>query len=165
MRVVLDTNVLAAAFFSTGTCSEIYQICVAGHSLLRSERLVDELRKTLAGKMKVPIARVESNLEEFAASSLLIVPESIPVSACRDPRDLHILGLAVGGAADLVVSGDDDLLVLGSFRGIPILKPRDSMRDLIVNPGKNPPTGPDRQSGGFTVGERRQRYGARRRLG
>jgi putative PIN family toxin of toxin-antitoxin system len=44
-----------------------------------------------------------------------------PVRACRDPRDDKFLEVAVNGAADLVVTGDADLLALHPFRGIAIL--------------------------------------------
>lgn len=46
------------------------------------------------------------------------------VTACRDVKDNKFLELAVSGKADYIVSGDEDLLVLNPFRGIPILTPR-----------------------------------------
>lgn len=46
------------------------------------------------------------------------------VAACRDPQDDHVLALVVSGRADLIVTGDADLLVLDPFRGIPILTPK-----------------------------------------
>jgi predicted nucleic acid-binding protein len=45
------------------------------------------------------------------------------VTECRDPKDDKFLELAVNGRADLIVSGDTDLLVLGAFRGIPVITP------------------------------------------
>ena len=45
------------------------------------------------------------------------------IAACRDPTDDKFLELAVNGRADLIVSGDADLLVLDTFRGIPIITP------------------------------------------
>jgi uncharacterized protein len=45
------------------------------------------------------------------------------IIACRDPKDDKFLGLAVAGAADAIVTGDDDLLVLHPFRGIEIVRP------------------------------------------
>jgi putative PIN family toxin of toxin-antitoxin system len=52
-----------------------------------------------------------------------MVPIVYTVHACRDPRDDKFLDLAVNGEADLIVTGDDDLLVLQSFRGIPVITP------------------------------------------
>ena len=45
------------------------------------------------------------------------------VTGCRDPKDDKFLELAVNGRADVIVSGDADLLVLEAFRDIPILTP------------------------------------------
>ncbi|MEW6181847.1 MAG: putative toxin-antitoxin system toxin component, PIN family [Bacillota bacterium] len=45
------------------------------------------------------------------------------IRACRDPKDDMFLELAVSGAATCIISGDEDLLQLNPFRGIPIVKP------------------------------------------
>lgn len=45
------------------------------------------------------------------------------VEECRDPDDDKFLELAVSGNTDVVISGDNDLLALNPFRGIPIMKP------------------------------------------
>jgi predicted nucleic acid-binding protein len=57
----------------------------------------------------------------FAAADLVTITESIV--ACRDPHDDKFLELAVNGRADVIISGDADLLVLDAFRGIPIITP------------------------------------------
>jgi putative PIN family toxin of toxin-antitoxin system len=50
---------------------------------------------------------------------------STVISSCRDIQDNKILELAVDGSANVVVTGDTDLLALHPFRGISILSPRD----------------------------------------
>jgi uncharacterized protein len=57
----------------------------------------------------------------MAAADPMTIAERI--AACRDPTDDKFLELAVSGKADLIVSGDGDLLALNPFRGIPILAP------------------------------------------
>ena len=52
-----------------------------------------------------------------------MVPIVYTVHACRDPRDDKFLDLAVNGEADLIVTGDRDLLVLQTFRDIPVITP------------------------------------------
>jgi len=47
------------------------------------------------------------------------------VTDCRDANDNKFLELALSGDADCLISGDDDLLVLSPFRGLPILKPKE----------------------------------------
>lgn len=55
------------------------------------------------------------------AAELVVIAEQ--VVACRDPTDDKFLELSVNGRADLIVSGDGDLLALHPFRGIPIVAP------------------------------------------
>ena len=54
------------------------------------------------------------------------------IQACRDPKDDKFLELAVNGGAELIVSGDADLLALNPFRGIPIVSPADFVRDVVL---------------------------------
>jgi predicted nucleic acid-binding protein len=55
------------------------------------------------------------------SSTLVEVFETIRV--CRDPKDNMLLELAVSGKADVIVTGDTDLLVLNPFKNIAILQP------------------------------------------
>jgi putative PIN family toxin of toxin-antitoxin system len=57
----------------------------------------------------------------FAAAELVTITERVAV--CRDPKDDKFLELALNGRADLIISGDADLLVLDQFRNIPIIDP------------------------------------------
>jgi uncharacterized protein len=57
----------------------------------------------------------------FAAAELATITER--VAGCRDPDDDKFLELAVNGHADAIISGDADLLVLDTSRGIPIIAP------------------------------------------
>ncbi len=57
----------------------------------------------------------------FAAAELVMIAEKI--TGCRDPDDDKFLELAVNGHADAIISGDEDLLVIDTFRGIPIITP------------------------------------------
>jgi putative PIN family toxin of toxin-antitoxin system len=59
--------------------------------------------------------------EVLAAAELVPITERI--AACRDPKDDKFLELAVNGKAEVIVSGDGDLLDLNPFRGIPIVTP------------------------------------------
>jgi predicted nucleic acid-binding protein len=49
---------------------------------------------------------------------------SLPLT-CRDPRDNKFLALVLGCSADVLVSSDDDLLVLNPYQGIPVLTPKE----------------------------------------
>jgi predicted nucleic acid-binding protein len=56
------------------------------------------------------------------------------VSASADPDDNGILEWALASKSDLVVSGDNDLLSLRVFEGIPIVNPRQVLTLLLSNP-------------------------------
>jgi len=66
-------------------------------------------------------------MELFAryVNSVTIVPQAAMVRECRDPKDDKFLELALDGQADLLVTGDEDLLAQHPWRGIPILSPAD----------------------------------------
>lgn len=51
--------------------------------------------------------------------------ESQAITACRDPKDDKFLSLAVAGQADVIVTGDEDMLTLNPFRGVAILTPQE----------------------------------------
>ncbi len=66
----------------------------------------------------------------LAAAELVTIIEA--VTGCRDPGDDKFLELAVNGRADVIVSGDDDLLALDTFRGIPIISTAAFARGQIL---------------------------------
>jgi predicted nucleic acid-binding protein len=51
----------------------------------------------------------------------------------RDPDDDHVLAAAVAAHADAIVSGDKDLLVLGTFQGILILSPTEFIQRFFTD--------------------------------
>jgi uncharacterized protein len=65
----------------------------------------------------------------LAGAELVTITERI--AACRDPRDDKFLELAVSGHADLIVSGDRDLLALNPFREIPIVTPATFVQEVV----------------------------------
>jgi putative PIN family toxin of toxin-antitoxin system len=60
---------------------------------------------------------------EFLSAAALWVEPAVAVRDCRDAKDNRYLELALAAAADAIVSGDEDLLVLHPWRGIPVLGP------------------------------------------
>lgn len=124
MKVVLDTNVLLAAFGTRGLCEAVVELVLAFHQPVSSEPLIAETLGHLAGKFKMPPARV-AEIEQFIRAYFVVVePARVRHDACRDPDDLVVLGTAVAARADCIVSGDKDLLSLGQYDTIPILSPR-----------------------------------------
>jgi len=124
VRIVLDTNVLLAAFASHGLCEAVVTVCLSDHDIVLSEPILVELSRHLVRKVKLPPRQAEENVRLVREHSELVEPAVVESGACRDPKDLMVLGTAVAGRADAIVTGDQDLLVLKAFQGVEIWSPR-----------------------------------------
>jgi len=124
VTVVLDTNVLLAAFATRGLCEAVFEVCLAAHEIVLSEHILKELRRHLRVKFKVPASHADQVIAFLREHAALVKPAKVPANACRDHSDLPVLGTAVAAESDCLVTGDRDLLDLKEFRGIPILSPR-----------------------------------------
>jgi putative PIN family toxin of toxin-antitoxin system len=130
MKIVLDANVIIAAFAARGLCESIMEVCLSGHEIVLSDDLFDEILRNFRLKFKFP-ANILDNIGELLREHANIsIKAPLASDVCRDPDDIKILGLAVASSADYIVTGDKDLLVLKSFQGIPILNPR-SFSDIL----------------------------------
>ncbi len=125
MRVVLDANVLIADAIASGTCRLVVRHCLATHEVVLSDHILEEVRRTLVRKLELSTVFTDTAVSLLRGRSLVVEPATVDPRECRDPKDLPVLGTAVAGAADCLVTGDKDLLVLGSFRGVTILSPAD----------------------------------------
>ena len=125
MRVVVDTNVFISAGLKENSPPETaVHLAAASHLLIKSTITEHELFVTLARPRLMPLIdpHFRDWLRELMATAELVeITERI--TACRDPKDDKFLELAVNGRADLIVTGDGDLLVLNPFRDIPIVTP------------------------------------------
>ena len=112
MRVYLDTNVLVSAVATRGLSADVLQVVLAEHQLVIGEVVLGELRRVLRQKLRLPLDTVEE-LDAFlrfhGAVSDAVTPLDLDI---RDSSDLRILGEAIAGKADLLVTGDRDLLDL-----------------------------------------------------
>jgi uncharacterized protein len=124
MRIVLDTNVIIAAFAARGLCESVFEVCLSRHEILLSKPLLAEVRLNLSKKLKFDrrlISQIERLLHE---NGEVLEPAAVKANACRDDKDLHILGLAKAGRADFIITGDNDLLSLKHFGTCQIVNPR-----------------------------------------
>ena len=125
MRIVLDTNVLvSAALKRQSTPGMAVHLVERRGILLKSLVTEQQLFEVIARPYFAPLIDAETKqwlAQLLAQAELITISERI--AACRDPTDDKFLELAVGGRADLIVSGDADLLVLNPFREIPIVTP------------------------------------------
>ena len=94
---------------------------------LTSPRLLDELNEVLTEDFRWDQAQalmVRRQLEDLAE---LVTPSNVP-PVCRDPDDDEVLAAALTGGAEVVITGDRDLLVLESHGGIDIVAPAEFLQ-------------------------------------
>ena len=124
MRVFLDTNVLVSAFATRGLCADLLRHILTEHDLITGEVVIIELRRVLRDRIKVP-APVVTAIEQLLREQIVVPkpsePHPLPI---RDPDDRWVLASAVAGKADVIVTGDSDLLEVASQSPIPIVDPR-----------------------------------------
>ena len=125
-RVVLDTNVLISGLLSTtSTPARAVERAINNGQLIASTATLRELMlKLLSPKFDPYVSRERRDALLLRLAPLIEIVEVVQaVRASRDPHDDKFLEVAVNGRADLIVSGDGDLLALNPFRGIAILTP------------------------------------------
>lgn len=125
-RWVLDTNVLVSAALAKHSISRrTLEAARATGLLLQSADTLNELITVLT-RPKFDRYVTETGRQEFLAliSELsFFVATKSHITICRDPKDNKFLELALDGYGDAIISGDQDLLTLSPFEGIPILTP------------------------------------------
>jgi hypothetical protein len=129
MRAVVDTNVLVSGLIRPrGAIGLVIRglrdrrfVAITSPPML--EEIVDVLgRPRLRDKYGLDDRAVETLLRFLVLRSELVIP-SARIERCRDPRDDYLLETAVAGAADRLVTGDADLLELGSHERVLIVSP------------------------------------------
>jgi putative PIN family toxin of toxin-antitoxin system len=137
VRAIIDTNVFIAGLLWRGSPHVLLEHARVGTlTVISSSTLIAELADVLGrAKFAAILSKTSTSLERTIAEARqlaeLIDPPPLEHPVCRDSTDDHVLALALSANADMVVSGDDDLLVLGSFANIPIVTPAEAVRRLV----------------------------------
>ncbi len=124
MKVFLDTNVLVSAFTTRGLSADVFRLILTEHELLTGEVNLVELERLLHKRMGAPTAQVGLVLRLLRDQTIIPRPKTPPDVTVRDPDDLWVLASALAGGADVLVTGDQDLLVLHGKVALPVLSPR-----------------------------------------
>jgi uncharacterized protein len=126
VKAVFDTSVLIAAFLTEGICSGLL-IRARKHAfnLVLCDDIIREFEGILIKKFRFTSTDVSeiSAIVSEAASEILHKLDPIP-NVCRDPNDDMIIACAIDAAADHIVTGDEDLLILKHYNDIVIINPR-----------------------------------------
>ena len=130
-RIVLDTNALVSRLLIPGSIpGQAVRKAVEEGEILMSESTLFELADVLGREKFNTYISIQDRKEFLRMLGRIVEMVTIlhAVHDCRDDRDNQILEVAVNGQAQVIVTGDEDLLVLNPFRGISILSPVDYLK-------------------------------------
>lgn len=127
MIVVLDTNVwISALQFAKhrGTPTRALEKAMSEDVIASCREIEAEILRVLTDKFSWESTRARAALDAVLARAIRVQLRGT-VKECRDPNDDMFLECAMRAKADLLIAGDKDLLVLGSYKGTRILTPAD----------------------------------------
>lgn len=126
MRIVLDTNIYIAAALHDSFSALIVEILAEDPDfiIIISEEILNELEEKLRNKFKWLEEDINLYLTSTKKICKLVKIEGHVTVVTRDPKDNKILECAIAGEADLIVTLDQDLIKLKSFKGIGIIHPK-----------------------------------------
>lgn len=126
-KYVLDTNIIVSALlFKKSQPRQALDKARHQGNILMSEAIWQEIIEVLSRpKFEKYVTVIEREFFlDWLAESLNFIEIRDTIVACRDAKDDKFLELAVNGNAELIVSGDEDLLILNPFQEIAIVTVR-----------------------------------------
>jgi putative PIN family toxin of toxin-antitoxin system len=106
VKIILDANVIIAAFAAHGLCSSVLELCLDRFDVVLSEEILKEVSVHLVDKIKLPAALCESIITFLKKNCFISPIDNAVNSSCRDKNDFHVLGLAQHSSADYIVTGE-----------------------------------------------------------
>ena len=123
MKVVVDTNVIVAGLVAEGVCRDILKRRLPACELFTSQSLLDELAQKMRDKFGLDPTELPL-LKIYEDTATVVKTKPLPQPVCRDEDDDDVLATALAAKAEIILTGDKDLLTLKTFAGIKILSPR-----------------------------------------
>jgi len=116
--------VLASAFGTRGLCADVLQLILDKHELLTGELVIEELRRALSIKFGMPADIVKGYERFLRGYHVEPKPLHLPDLDLRERNDLIVVGSAINAKAEILITGDKEMLALKK-------KPKDLR---IINP-------------------------------
>lgn len=139
-RVVFDTSSLVGAILRSGSIPyqalsvafDSCELCLSVETLAELESVLARPHFARYASLEARLAFVEVIHSKATFVEVVVSPQMDLTPLCRDVKDIQFLALAVTAQANVIVSSDQDLLVLNPWRGIAILTPAQFLAELSV---------------------------------
>jgi uncharacterized protein len=137
VRVFLDTNVLASAFGTRGLCADVFQRVIEDYELVTGEVVIEELRRALSKKFGMPADIVRGHERFLRGYHVEPRPHHLPDLNLSARSDLMVVGSAINAKAEILITGDREMLVLKKKpEGLRIMNPREFWNLVIRAPSR-----------------------------
>jgi len=133
-RVILDTNIWIS-FLLSDNLNHLEELVFSGKiKLVFSQELIEEFVEVVRRpKFKDHISKLDI---EFILLKIQDYADFINVKSkvtlCRDKKDNFLLSLSIDGKADFLITGDQDLLILGLIKETKIMTVKDFCQDILI---------------------------------
>ena len=124
MKVFLDTNVIASATATRGLCADVMRTVFEFHELVVSEHLFEELRRILKDKFRAAPDMITDLIWLLQQDTIVADSQPLADIPLKDSADVAIVSSALNGAADILITGDKEMLHLKRVATLDIMTPR-----------------------------------------
>lgn len=132
MRVLYDSNVLVKALSHRASILTFKEEIKNGLVNISSQHILSEVEAVLVEKLGLTKQKAKAAARLLGRQSTIVEPKHVE-KACRDSFDDYILAAAIAGNAQYIVTADKDLLILGEYKGVRIIKPTEFRRIMKDN--------------------------------
>ena len=115
---------LVSAFATRGLCADVLRFVLAEHTLVTGDVVLRELARVLQSRIRLSRAKIDDIVSFLREHEVVPKPTAPSDLAIRDEDDRWVLASAVAGAADVLVTGDRDLLDVAALAPVKIVDPR-----------------------------------------
>jgi predicted nucleic acid-binding protein len=119
-------------------CADIVRAVLADHELVTCTKVLQEITRILHTKFSVPDSLISEYLELIRQDAILAEAEEAPYIRIKDVDDIEIIGAAISGKADVMVTGDREVLDIKPMRKLRIVSPRAFWEELKAQRGVAP---------------------------
>ena len=124
MKVFLDTNVIVSATATRGLCADILRTTIEFHELVVSEHLLNELQRILKDKFGASPNLIADVVQLLLQNTVMAESQPLVDVSLKDAADIAIVSSAIHGGAELLVTGDKEILTLKRIGFLEIVTPR-----------------------------------------
>lgn len=128
MKIIFDTNVIISSLIAKGVSYEVVKYAKKRHNVFISDFIIEEVKDKLKNKFNYSEQDIKKILSFLNTYFQYVGEVRETEGICRDEEDDNILFAALKIKADVIITGDNDLLVLKRYKSTDIIKPSDFWR-------------------------------------